>query len=628
MRSMQTFARPVMVFLSDAVGICLAWGLAYLIRFDFRIPPDFYLPMALGLAFALPLQGVFLRVFGLYRGIWVFASLPDLHRIARAVLVGAVTTPLVLVLMVRTDPWIPRLVFLIQPVLLLCYMGGTRAIYRSWKEFRNYGGLRAQGQAVIVLGAGKAGANLVRELSQSAEWRVVGLLDDDRNKQGREIHGHKVLGPISALGQWAENLKVQHAIIAMPSVRHQIRRAVASECVRVGLKALIVPNLDEMISGRVSFSEVRRVNVEDLLGRDPVYIDTSEVRDYLRGKVVMVTGAGGSIGSELCRHIARYEPSLLVCFELNEFALYKLMEEFSVNLPSIQLVALAGDVKDGVRVDEVVGRYRPNVIFHAAAYKHVPLMEEENAWQAVRNNVLGTVQLARSAVSFEVSRFVLVSTDKAVNPTNVMGATKRLAEQVCQALSAEGRTQFEIVRFGNVLASAGSVIPKFQEQIAAGGPVTVTHPDITRYFMSIHEAAQLLLQAGSMGQGGEIFVMDMGEPVRIFELAKDMIRLSGHSEEEIRVVFTGLRPGEKLYEEVLADSEHTRATHHPKLRIAKAQTVDAGWLDALLLWLRQRRAVGTAEVRRELRRWVPEYTPAVHSAPELGAVPVSPRQRA
>jgi len=281
---------------------------------------------------------------------------------------------------------------------------------------------------------------------------------------------------------------------------------------------------------------------------------------------------------------------------------------------------LAGDVKDAIRVDEVIARYRPHVIFHAAAYKHVPLMEDDNAWQAVRNNVLGTWQVARSAVAYGVSRFVLVSTDKAVNPTNVMGATKRLAERVCQALASRGKTQFEIVRFGNVLGSAGSVIPKFQEQISVGGPVTVTHPEITRFFMSIPEAAQLVLQAGSMGQGGEIFVMDMGEPVRIAELARDMIRLSGRSEEEVRVVFTGLRPGEKLYEEVLADSEHTRATHHPKLRIARAQSVEDGWLDALLLWLRQRRAVGASEVRGELRRWVPEYSPSHPSAPSLQVV--------
>jgi FlaA1/EpsC-like NDP-sugar epimerase len=609
-----------LVFLSDLVGVALAWWLAYLVRFNFDVQAEFMPACLVGLGVAVIVQGGILRAFGLYRGVWVFASLPDLLRITRAVAVAAVVTPLVVVVAVRYNPGVPRLVLLLQPLLLAIYAGGTRALYRTWKEFHLYGALRALGQPVIVLGGGDAAMSLVRELSRSAEWRVVGLLDDSSARQGREVYGCKVIGRIADLERLAQELKVRHAIIAMPGERHQVRRSVASACVRAGVKAMIVPALDDVMTGRVKFSEVRQVDVEDLLGRDPVRIDDVEVREYLRGKAVMVTGAGGSIGSELCRQIARFEPSVLVCFDVSEFGLYRLTEEFGLHFQNVQLVALAGDVKDAIRVDEVIARYRPHVIFHAAAYKHVPLMEDDNAWQAVRNNVLGTWQVARSAVAYGVSRFVLVSTDKAVNPTNVMGATKRLAERVCQALASRGKTQFEIVRFGNVLGSAGSVIPKFQEQIAAGGPVTVTHPEITRFFMSIPEAAQLVLQAGSMGQGGEIFVMDMGEPVRIAELARDMIRLSGRSEEEVRVVFTGLRPGEKLYEEVLADSEHTRATHHPKLRIARAQSVDDGWLDALLLWLRQRRAVGASEVRGELRRWVPEYAPSHPSAPSLQVV--------
>ena len=606
---------PSLVYLSDVFGVALTWWAAYLVRFNFAIPPEFLPGLQLGLVVVVLLQGILLRVFGLYRSIWVFASLPDLVCIARTVAVATLLTPLVIVVAVRYAPEVPRLVFLIQPLLLTLYMGGSRALYRIWKESRLYGGLRALGQPVIVLGAGDAAVGLVRELSRSAEWRVVGLLDDSPGRQGREVYGCKVLGRIADLERVAEDLKVGHAIIAMPNERHEVRRKVAGVCVRAGVKALIVPAIEDVMTGRVSVSEVRRVDVEDLLGRDPVRIHTAEVREYLRGKSVMVTGAGGSIGAELCRQIARFEPSVLVCFDISEFALYRLSEEFATHFPTVQLLALAGDVKDAVRVDEVITRYHPHVIFHAAAYKHVPLMEEENAWQAVRNNVLGTWQVARSAVACGVARFVLVSTDKAVNPTNVMGATKRLAEQVCQALSSEGRTQFEIVRFGNVLGSAGSVIPKFQEQIASGGPVTVTHPDITRYFMSIPEAAQLVLQAGSMGQGGEIFVLDMGDPVKIADLARDMIRLSGHTEEQIRVVFTGLRPGEKLFEEVLADAEETRATHHPKLRIARAQSVEEGRLVELLNWLRQRRAVGGAEVRRELRRWVPEYAPAAPRPP-------------
>lgn len=610
-------SRSLLVFLSDLFGVALTWWLAYLIRFNTDIPAAFVPAFGAALPIVLLLQGALLRAFGLYRGIWVFASLPDLLRILRAVGVATLVTPLVLVVAVRYHPTVPRLIYILQPLLLIMYMGGTRALYRTWKEFRLYGALRAQGQPVIVMGAGEAAVGLIRELSRSSEWRVVGLLDKTRESEGREIYGCKVLGAFADLARVAAEHRVGHAIIALPHERHELRRSVTSICVRAGVKALTVPAIEDVMLGRVNVGDVRQVDVEDLLGRDPVRINAAEVKEYLRGKTVMVTGAGGSIGSELCRQIARFEPSVLVCFELSEFALYRLCEEFQAYFPNVQLVPLAGDVKDAVRVDEVLGRYRPHVIFHAAAYKHVPLMEDDNAWQAVRNNALGTWQVARSAVAFGIPRFVLVSTDKAVNPVNVMGATKRLAEQVCQALATHGRTQFEIVRFGNVLGSAGSVIPKFQEQIAAGGPVTVTHPEITRYFMSIPEAAQLVLQAGSMGKGGEIFVLDMGEPVKIAELAEDMIRLSGRSEEEIRIVFTGLRPGEKLYEEVLADAEETRATHHPKLRIARALAVEEGWLDALLLWLRQRRPVAGPEVRRELRRWVPEYTPANITAPHL-----------
>jgi FlaA1/EpsC-like NDP-sugar epimerase len=610
----------LLVFLSDLCGVALAWWAAYLIRFNLSVPPDFLPAFTGGLLVVVILQGMLLRTFGLYRGIWVFASLPDLLRIGRAVVVATVLTPLVMVVAIRHMPNVPRLVYLLQPLLLAVYMGGTRALYRTWKESRLYGGLRALGQPVLILGAGEAAVNLLRELSRSAEWRVVGVLDDSGANQGREVYGCPVLGRIDDLERLAGELKVGHAIIAMPNSGPGERRRAAGVCMRAGIKALIVPAIEDVMTGRVSVAEMRQVDVEDLLGREPVRIDTAEVREYLREKAVMVTGAGGSIGSELCRQIASFEPSLLICFDISEFALYRLTEEFSVHYPGVQLVALAGDVKDAMRVDEVIGRYRPQAIFHAAAYKHVPLMEEGNAWQAVRNNTLGTWQVARSAVAHGVRRFVLISTDKAVNPTNVMGATKRLAEQVCQALSCEGRTQFEIVRFGNVLGSAGSVIPKFQQQIATGGPVTVTHPEITRFFMSIPEAVQLVLQAGSMGHGGEIYVMDMGESVKIVDLARDMIRLSGHSEGNIQIVFTGLRPGEKLYEEVLADSEQTRATHHPKLRIARAQAVDDGWLDGLLHWLRQRRPVGDSEVRRELRRWVPEYTPSFSSTPPVQVV--------
>ena len=343
------------------------------------------------------------------------------------------------------------------------------------------------------------------------------------------------------------------------------------------------------------------------------------MRALLSGRVVMITGAGGSIGSELCRQIASLQPAQLLLVENNEYALYQLSEELGDHFPDLPILPLAGDVKDVAWVGDVMRRHTPTVVFHAAAYKHVPLMELHNAWQAVRNNVLGTWVVASAAQKQGVPEFVLVSTDKAVNPTNVMGASKRMAEMVCQALQKpDGPTRFEIVRFGNVLGSTGSVIPKFQAQIRKGGPVTVTHAEITRYFMSIPEASQLVLQAAAMGEGGEIFVLDMGRPVRIADLARHMIRLSGRTEEEIRIVFTGLRPGEKLHEEVLASGEHTRPTHHPKVRIARARQVPENWLPEVLEWLRAPSPRTDAEVRRDLRRWVPEYTPA--QSPTLQAV--------
>jgi FlaA1/EpsC-like NDP-sugar epimerase len=336
----------------------------------------------------------------------------------------------------------------------------------------------------------------------------------------------------------------------------------------------------------------------------------------MMGKAVMVTGAGGSIGAELCRQIARFSPSELLLFESGEFAMYTIEQELKQTFPGLNIVCLIGDVRDAARVDEVLQYYRPIVLFHAAAYKHVPMMEQNNAWQAIRNNVLGTWTVARSAQQHGVSKFVMISTDKAINPTNVMGASKRLAEMVCQSLESSGDTRFVMVRFGNVLGSTGSVIPTFRAQIARGGPITVTHPEITRYFMSIPEAAQLVLQAGLMGQGGEIFVLEMGEPVKIVDLAKDLIRLSGFSEDEIRIEFTGLRPGEKLYEELLANSELTLPTRHPKLRIAQAGPTDEAWLDRLLDWVSATVMTDDA-VRNALTQWVPEYRQSVrHSSPE------------
>jgi len=505
---------------------------------------------------------------------------------------------------------VPRSVLVLYPLLLMLFMGGSRFLYRSWKDGHLLTLRAAASEPVLVLGAGEAAVDLLRELARSRQWHVVGLLDDDPGKRGRLLNGVPVLGPLSAIVVHARRRGVRQVIMAMPEAAHALRRRAAQSATEAGLAVLTVPAFGDLLSGRVSISQVRKVELEDLLGRDQVQLDDEGLHRLIAGKVVLVTGAGGSIGSELCRQIAGFKPRLLVFFELSEFALYGIEQEFLQRLPELAVACVVGDVRDAARLAQVFGEYRPDLVFHAAAYKHVPLMENENAWQAVRNNVLGTWRVARAAVDHGVEKFVLISTDKAVNPTNVMGASKRLAERVCQAISATSDgTGVVMVRFGNVLGSSGSVIPKFREQIVQGGPVTVTHPEIVRYFMLIPEAAQLVLQAGSMGGGGEILVLDMGEPVRIVDLARDMIRLSGFTEEEIRIEFTGLRPGEKLYEELLADSETTLPTPHPKLRVARGDGVpDAPWLDELAAWLACPDR-DPAEVRRALRTWVPEYRP-------------------
>jgi FlaA1/EpsC-like NDP-sugar epimerase len=597
--------RTALAVMHDAIAAAMAWSFAYLLRFNFELPHVFAVELKQTVAWVVLMQLVIFWRFNLYRGIWRYASTTDLRRIFLAVMLSAAVVPLMFV-MLRMDFVLPRSVLVINPLLLILLMGGSRFVYRLWKEQGLYGDFKLRGEPVLVLGAGDAAASLAKDLVKNGDWRLVGFLDDDIETHGRTLNGVPVLGELDSLPEWADRLGISQVIIAMPSSLHQQRKRAIQLCNQANLKALTVPSFDDLMSGKVSVSQLRAIELDDLLGRDPVVLDDAGLHGLLGGKVVMVTGAGGSIGSEMSRQIARFIPDKLLLFEASEFALYTIDQELRKSFPSLNFVCLVGDVRDAARVDEVMKHHNPNVLFHAAAYKHVPLMEQHNAWQAIRNNVLGTWTVARAAQQYGIDKFVMISTDKAVNPTNVMGASKRLAEMVCQALQPSGSTRFVMVRFGNVLGSTGSVIPKFHAQIAQGGPVTVTHPEITRYFMSIPEAAQLVLQAGLMGNGGEIFVLDMGEPVKIVDLAKDLIRLSGFTEDEIRIEFTGLRPGEKLYEELLADSEHTLPTPHPKLRIAQARQADAAWLVELLDWV----ASSTMQddlVRSGLVQWLPEY---------------------
>jgi FlaA1/EpsC-like NDP-sugar epimerase len=601
--------RKLLIFAHDVVAAGLAWVAAFYLRFNFDPPDEYFELMWELLPWVLAVHAALFWILRLYRGLWRYASLPDLQRIAMSAGVAALAVPAMFTYM-RIGLPVPRTVYVLTPLLLALAMGGDRLAYRAWRERRLMPILaRPQATPVLVLGAGTAGAGLIRELASSPQWRVVGMLDDDAGKQGAAVGGVKIYGRIERVAETAARLGVSQAVIAMPSATHQQRQRALDLCARAELQVMTVPALSDIVSGRVSVSALRAVELDDLLGRDPVELDDAALHTFLGGKTVLVTGAGGSIGAELCRQIARYSPGRMVLFDASEFALYTIEQEFRDRSARVPVVAVIGDAKDARRVTEIFASHKPQVVFHAAAYKHVPLMEEENnAFEAVANNVGTTLTVARAAQHAGAEKFVLISTDKAVNPTNVMGASKRLAEMACQAQQAGSATQSVVVRFGNVLGSTGSVVPRFHAQIARGGPLTVTHPEMERYFMSIPEAAQLVLQAGMMGRGGEIYVLDMGEPVKIVELARQMIRLSGLSEDDIRIEYTGLRPGEKLSEELLADAEKTLPTPHPKLRVAQARVPQNGrLLEELAGWLQNPGEVSAAAVRARLSRWVPEY---------------------
>ncbi|HTI47731.1 MAG TPA: nucleoside-diphosphate sugar epimerase/dehydratase [Casimicrobiaceae bacterium] len=627
--------RAWLAFAHDVCAAALAWIGMYWLRVNLDMREPFAVDLFFTLAWIVPVQAAIFLAFGLYRGLWRFASILDLQRIVLAALLGAVLIPVGLV-MLQLQTIVPRSVLVMYPIVLIFLMSGSRFAYRVWKEHRLYSPLAALGEPVLIAGAGEAGAQLTEALARSRQWRVVGLLDDDAAKQHRQIRNVSVLGPIAELGTWVRRYGVRKVIIALPSANHAVRRRVAELCAAARVEALTVPSYDELISGRSAVTTLRNVELDDLVGRDPVVLDNAGLAEWLGNRVVMVTGAGGSIGSELCRQIARFRPARLVLFDVSEAAVYEIQTALADAFPQLPLEPVVGDVRHEALVDAVLSRTRPSVVFHAAAYKHVPLMEETNCWQAVRNNAYGTWVMAQAAVAAKVEKMVLVSTDKAVNPTSVMGASKRMAEMVCQTLQ-EGSTQFVLVRFGNVFGSAGSVIPRFTEQIARGGPVTVTHPDITRFFMSSAEATQLLLQAGLQGRGGEILVLDMGEPVRIVDLARDLIRLYGADPDRIPVVFTGLRPGEKLFEEPLASEESTKPTPHPKLRIAQARPANRDAVGQMVAWCERDRPASDAEVRARLKSWISEYAPPAgapiepipaESAQETAPVPLRAPRRA
>jgi FlaA1/EpsC-like NDP-sugar epimerase len=567
------------VVLHDLVMVWVAWIATMTLRYSIvpNAPESSWLSVETGIVVLV--QGLVLWWTGLYKGLWRFASLPDLWNILRAGIFGALGIAIALFLYNRLST-VPRAVLVIYPAFLVVFLGLPRLAYRYWKDSRFDLARGIPPKRVLVLGAGRAGETLIRELLHENRYRPVGILDDNTALRGAKVHGVPVLGTLEQLPELAGEVAAEMLLIAMPSAGNAQMQRVVGLCEEAGVQFRTVPRLQDVVSGRMGFFELKEVAIEDLLGREPVQLDWTAIRTGLSSKRVLVTGGGGSIGAELCRQVARLGVESLTVLELSEYNLYKIEQELRQEFPDLLFNAVLGDVADPAVCERAFGAARPQIVFHAAAFKHVPLLQTQLR-VAFRNNVIGTQVAAQAADRVGADSFVMISTDKAVNPVSVMGACKRAAEIFCQNFSARSSTHFITVRFGNVLDSAGSVVPLFREQIRNGGPVTVTHPEISRYFMTIPEACQLILQASVLGQGGEIFALDMGEPVKISYLAEQMIRLANKVPgRDVHIVYTGLRPGEKLFEELFHPQESYSSTSHAKIFLAQPRSMSWELLQA------------------------------------------------
>jgi FlaA1/EpsC-like NDP-sugar epimerase len=598
--------------------LLLAYYFGYYIRFDGDIPPDHLLNFMLSVVWIIPIKIAALFYFDLYKGMWRYTGIYDLINLVKAAMASSVIIMLILLAGYHFIGF-SRGVFVIDFMMTLLLVGGFRVGIRLYYGLREgertffFKNLTTDKKKVLVAGAGDAGEKLVRELRENPQlnYDLVGFIDDDRNKTGRTIHGVSILGTLEEMGGILKSSPADEIIIAIPSASAQkIRRAV-DLCKSTGLPYKILPGMGELISGKASVSAIREVRYEDLLGRKPVELELEKIGRYLTDMRVLVTGGAGSIGSELCRQIAPFKPERLIVVDRNESALYETEMEFLSDYAELKLVPVLGPIQTEGLMEMVFEKNKPQVVFHAAAYKHVPMMEIHPC-EAVFNNIVGTQTLLGLCKRHRVDRYVLVSTDKAVRPTNVMGASKRVAELLTQCCARENGVRCMVVRFGNVVGSVGSVAPFFQKQIEKGGPITVTHPDITRYFMTIPEACRLILQTGAMGQGDEIFILKMGTPVRILDMARDMITLSGLTpDEDIQIKFTGLRPGEKLFEELITEGEGIQPTRHEEIMVLQSEgCMRSDALNAHIAALVALAEVGDSDgIRAELKRMVPEYEP-------------------
>lgn len=595
------------VLIHDALAVVMAWLGAYWFRFNLDQIPAVFLDQAVTMLWVIvPAHLLFFVVFGVHRGAWRFTSTYDLSVVIKSVVVGTVVSAVAIFLITKLVA-VPRSVFPLHALFLVGLLIGGRIVYRLFRD----GQIRStKGRRVLIVGAGAAGNMLLRDLQRNSEadYHVVGFIDDDHSKKGREIQGVRILDRVSAIPTLSRLLRIELILIAIPSATAEEMRVVVDYCARAGVRFRTLPKVQDILDGSASTADLRSVQLDDLLGREPVALDWDTMSEMIRGRRILITGGAGSIGSELCRQVARLDPEEVILVEQNEFNLYSLTLELEANFPDIRFSRLLGDVCDRVSMRYIFNKHHPHIVFHAAAYKHVPMLQDQIR-ETIRNNTLGTRSVADAAIAAGVSKVVLISTDKAVNPSSFMGVSKRLAEMVGQLNNMTSDTRFITVRFGNVLGSAGSVVPLFDQQIRNGGPVTVTDPEMTRYFMTIAEACQLILQACSMGAGGEIFVLNMGEPVKIDYLARQMIRLAGKvPDEDIEVRYTGLRPGEKLSEELFHPEERLAPTAYEKILLAEGRALDPD-----SFWKRFEELIDAVEHYDHLRakeiavQLVPEY---------------------
>ncbi len=604
------------MFFTDVFFVAAAYIAAYWMRFECSISSVDWVSIFKALIILIPFKLGFFFAFGMYRGMWRYTSISDLKNVLAAVSLSSFFI-ILFILVVYKFQGFSRSIFLIDAFLTFIFVGGVRVFIRilmggSFVYNREKGDIYGDQQIknLLIIGAGDAAEKVIREIHETpwSKFKPVGLLDDDTIKQGKSIHGIRVIGKIEEIDK--VTVPFDEILIAIPSVKGEAIRRIVALCEKTGKRFRTIPGIWELVEGKVSIKTVRDVTLADILNRDEVRLDEEGIKQYLQGKRVLVTGAGGSIGSELVRQVGRFSPEAIALLDFSEYNLFRLEVEFRQRFSFIPVSVFLTDIKKKTALKKAFSDFKPDVVLHAAAYKHVP-MQELNPWEAVYNNILGTRNVLAASVASGVKRFVLVSTDKAVRPTNVMGATKRVAEMLTSCVNSDSDRSFMAVRFGNVIGSSGSVIPMFQEQISRGTPVTVTHPDVTRYFMSIPEAAQLILQTGAMGHGREIFILDMGEPVKIADLARDLIRLNGlEPGRDIKIDFTGLRPGEKLYEELITEGEGIVPTNHEKILVIKGEEYNC---QALLKQVEELLAVAdtydAAAIKKKLQEIVPEYVP-------------------